>query len=208
MPKSAYNKRMAVLSFINRQVSEHGFPPTVREICTAVGLSSTSTVHGHITRLIKEGYLQKDPAKPRALEITPQGLEVLGIHPQNDKMPLLGEVAAGEPILAEQNATDYFPIPPTLNNHDDLFMLQIHGNSMINMGILNGDKVIVQRQSTAENGEVVIAMSDDNEATCKRFYKEKDHYRLQPENDHMDPIILEKVTILGKVVGLLRDDIE
>lgn len=207
MPRNALDKQTAVLSYIHKQVAAQGYPPTVREICAAVGLSSTSTVHGHINRLIKKGYLKKDPAKPRALEITPQGLAFLGIEPKQDKIPLLGIVAAGEPILAEQDATDFFPIPPTINDHDDLFMLQIQGTSMINMGILDGDKVIVRRQSTANNGDVVIAMTSDNEATCKRFFKEESYYRLQPENDTMDPILLDHVTILGKVVGLFRDNI-
>lgn len=207
MPRNALDKQTAVLNYIHKQVDAQGYPPTVREICTAVGLSSTSTVHGHINRLIKKGYLKKDPAKPRALEITAEGLEFLGIEPQKNSIPLLGVVAAGEPILAEQDATDFFPIPPTINDHDDLFMLQIQGTSMINMGILDGDKVIVRRQNTANNGDVVIAMTSDNEATCKRFFKEESYYRLQPENDTMDPIILNHVTILGKVVGLFRDNI-
>ena len=207
MPRNALDKQIAVLNYIHKQVDAQGYPPTVREICAAVGLSSTSTVHGHINRLIKKGYLKKDPAKPRALEITAEGLEFLGIEPKNNSIPLLGVVAAGEPILAEQDATDFFPIPPTINDHDDLFMLQIQGTSMINMGILDGDKVIVRRQNTANNGDVVIAMTSDNEATCKRFFKEESYYRLQPENDTMNPIILNHVTILGKVVGLFRDNI-
>lgn len=207
MTRAGNSKQLEVLSYIHSQVEEKGYPPTVREICSAVGLSSTSTVHGHINRLIKKGFLQKDPTKPRALEITPAGLDVLGVKPHQDKMPLLGVVAAGQPILAVQDATDYFPIPPTIPDSDELFMLQIQGTSMINIGILNGDKVIVRRQSTAENGDIVIAMTDENEATCKRFFKEKGHYRLQPENDSMDPIILKSVKILGKVVGLYRDDI-
>lgn len=207
MPRNALDKQTAVLNYIHKKVDAQGYPPTVREICAAVGLSSTSTVHGHINRLIKKGYLKKDPAKPRALEITAEGLEFLGIEPKNNSIPLLGVVAAGEPILAEQDATDFFPIPPTINDHDDLFMLQIQGTSMINMGILDGDKVIVRRQNTANNGDVVIAMTSDNEATCKRFFKEESYYRLQPENDTMNPIILNHVTILGKVVGLFRDNI-
>ncbi|MCQ2569801.1 MAG: transcriptional repressor LexA [Limosilactobacillus sp.] len=207
MPRNAHDKQLAILSFINQQVDLHGYPPTVREICNAVNLSSTSTVHGHIKRLIDLGYLHKDPSKPRALEITALGLELLGISPHQDQIPLLGEVAAGEPILAEQDATDFFPIPPTIPDHDDLFMLTIKGTSMIKMGILNGDKVIVRRQSAASNGDVVIAMTSENEATCKRFYKEDGYYRLQPENDELDPIIVDEVTILGKVVGLFRDDI-
>lgn len=207
MTRAGNSKQLEVLSYIHSQVEEKGYPPTVREICSAVGLSSTSTVHGHINRLIKKGFLQKDPTKPRALEITPAGLGILGVKPHQDKMPLLGVVAAGQPILAVQDATDYFPIPPTIPDSDELFMLQIQGTSMINIGILNGDKVIVRRQNTAENGDIVIAMTDENEATCKRFFKEKGHYRLQPENDSMDPIILKSVKILGKVVGLYRDDI-
>lgn len=207
MPRNALNKQMAVLSYIHKQVANQGYPPTVREIGAAVGLSSTSTVHGHINRLIAKGYLTKDPSKPRALELTPAGLDALGVKPTQDKIPLLGVVAAGEPILAEQDATDFFPIPPSIQDHDDLFMLTIQGTSMINIGILNGDKVIVRRQSTANNGDIVIAMTDDNEATCKRFFKEDGHYRLQPENDTMAPIILKNIKILGKVVGLFRDDI-
>lgn len=207
MPRNAFDKQLAILSFINQQVDLHGYPPTVREICNAVSLSSTSTVHGHIKRLIDQGYLHKDPAKPRALEITALGRDMLGISPHQDQIPLLGEVAAGEPILAEQDATDFFPIPPTIPDHDDLFMLTIKGTSMIKMGILNGDKVIVRRQSTANNGDVVIAMTSENEATCKRFYKEDGYYRLQPENDDLAPIIVDEVAILGKVVGLFRDDI-
>lgn len=207
MPRNAIGKQMAVLSYIHKQVEEQGYPPTVREIGTAVGLSSTSTVHGHINRLIKKGLLTKDPSKPRALEVTAAGLDALGLEPEEEKIPLLGTVAAGEPILAEQDATDFFLIPPTIPNHNDLFMLTIQGTSMINIGILNGDKVIVRRQNTANNGDIVIAMTADNEATCKRFFKEDGHYRLQPENDTMGPIILQEVTILGKVVGLFRDDI-
>ncbi|MDD7693652.1 MAG: transcriptional repressor LexA [Limosilactobacillus sp.] len=207
MPRSAKNKQMAVLSYIHKQVAEHGYPPTVREICSAVGLSSTSTVHGHITRLIDKGFLRKDSAKPRALEITPKGLDLLGVKPMQTKIPMLGVVTAGQPILAVQDATDFFPIPPSIQDNNDLFMLKIRGTSMIKAGILNGDDVIVRKQSTARNGDIVIAMNDDNEATCKRFFKEKTRFRLQPENDTMDPIFLQNVKILGKVIGLFRDHI-
>ena len=207
MPRSAKNKQMAVLSYIHKQVAEHGYPPTVREICSAVGLSSTSTVHGHITRLIDKGFLRKDSAKPRALEITPKGLDLLGVKPMQTKIPMLGVVTAGQPILAVQDATDFFPIPPSIQDNNDLFMLKIRGPSMIKAGILNGDDVIVRKQSTARNGDIVIAMNDDNEATCKRFFKEKTRFRLQPENDTMDPIFLQNVKILGKVIGLFRDHI-
>ena len=207
MPRSAKNKQMAVLSYIHKQVAEHGYPPTVREICSAVGLSSTSTVHGHITRLIDKGFLRKDSAKPRALEITPKGLDLLGVKPMQTNIPMLGVVTAGQPILAVQDATDFFPIPPSIQDNNDLFMLKIRGTSMIKAGILNGDDVIVRKQSTARNGDIVIAMNDDNEATCKRFFKEKTRFRLQPENDTMDPIFLQNVKILGKVIGLFRDHI-
>ena len=207
MPRSAKNKQMAVLSYIHKQVDEHGYPPTVREICSAVGLSSISTVHGHITRLIEQGFLRKDSAKPRALEITPKGLDLLGVKPMQTKIPMLGVVTAGQPILAVQDATDFFPIPPSIQDNNDLFMLKIRGTSMIKAGILNGDDVIVRKQSTARNGDIVIAMNDDNEATCKRFFKEKTRFRLQPENDTMDPIFLQNVKILGKVIGLFRDHI-
>lgn len=207
MPRSAKNKQMAVLSYIHKQVTEHGYPPTVREICSAVGLSSTSTVHGHITRLIDKGFLRKDSAKPRALEVTPKGLDLLGVKPIQTKIPMLGVVTAGQPILAVQDATDFFPIPPSIQDNNDLFMLKIRGSSMIKAGILNGDDVIVRKQSTARNGDIVIAMNDDNEATCKRFFKGKNRFRLQPENDTMDPIFLQNVKILGKVIGLFRDHI-
>ena len=201
-------KQLNVLEYIYQTVQTQGYPPTVREIGKAIGLSSTSTVHGHIDRLQKNGYLEKDPTKPRALEITAQGLEALGIQENGEQIPVLGVVTAGEPILAVEEATDFFPVPPEFKNESsDLFMLTIRGESMINAGILSGDQVIVRKQSTADNGEIVIAMTDENEATCKRFFKETDHIRLQPENDTMSPIILDNVTILGKVVGLFRSDI-
>ena len=172
MAKVAKNKQMAVLNYIHKQVEDHGYPPTVREICSAVGLSSTSTVHGHISRLIEQGFLQKDPSKPRALEITSKGLDILGVKPIQKEIPMLGVVTAGQPILAVENATEFFPIPPSIQDNNDLFMLTIRGTSMIKAGIFNGDQVIVRKQSTAKNGDIVIAMNDDNEATCKRFYKE------------------------------------
>ena len=207
MAKVAKNKQMAVLNYIHKQVEDHGYPPTVREICSAVGLSSTSTVHGHISRLIEQGFLQKDPSKPRALEITSKGLDILGVKPIQKEIPMLGVVTAGQPILAVENATEFFPIPPSIQDNNDLFMLTIRGTSMIKAGIFNGDQVIVRKQSTAKNGDIVIAMNDDNEATCKRFYKEKTRFRLQPEKDTMEPICVDNVKILGKVVGLFRDHI-
>ncbi|MFD0897387.1 transcriptional repressor LexA [Loigolactobacillus binensis] len=197
-------KQLEVLRFIHERVAEKGYPPTVREIGAAVSLSSTSTVHGHLSRLEKKGWLEKDPTKPRAIELTEAGLKVLGIAPE--RIPVLGTVTAGEPILAVEEATDFFPIPPDLDDTEqDLFMLTIRGESMINAGILDGDHVIVRKQATADNGDIVIAMTAENEATCKRLFRETDHIRLQPENDTFAPIILQQVTILGKVVGLYRN---
>lgn len=206
MRKTPESRQIEVLQYIHEQVQLKGYPPTVREIGTAVSLSSTSTVHGHLSRLEKNGFIQRDPSKPRAIELTALGLSKLGVP--MDKIPLLGTVTAGEPILAVEEATDYFPLPPHLQYANEaLFMLTIRGESMINCGILDGDAVIVRKQSNADNGDIVIAMTSEDEATCKRFFKEKDHYRLQPENDGMDPIILSEVTILGKVVGLYRSQI-
>ena len=206
MTKKRDSRQMEVLLFIYNEVQEKGYPPTVREIGNAVNLSSTSTVHGHLSRLEKSGYIYRDPAKPRAIEVSESGLTKLGI--KSDLMPLLGTVAAGEPILAIEEATDFFPIPPNLQYvSEDLFMLKIRGDSMMKVGILNDDSVIVRKQTSAENGDIVIAITEEDEATCKRFYKEKDYYRLQPENDTMNPIILNQVQILGKVVGLYRSHI-
>ena len=205
--KNSDTKQLEILRYIYDTVDHRGFPPTVREICAAVKLSSTSTVHGHLARLERKGLLIKDATKPRALEITDEGKKELGIKPK--RIPVVGVVAAGHPILAVQDIDEYFPLPPDLKNDaGELFMLKIHGESMINAGILNGDNVIVKKQNTSNNGEIVVAMTDENEATVKRFYKEKDHYRLQPENDTMAPIILPEVTILGKVVGLYRNNID
>ena len=205
MSKMIEERQISVLKFIYECVHEKGYPPTVREIGEAVDLSSTSTVHGHIARLEKRGYIRKDPTKPRALEITTAGMEALGISAKTSKIPVLGTVTAGNPILTVQETTDYFPLPPNYDSAQDLFMLTIRGESMVNVGILDGDEVIVRQQRSADNGDIIIAMTDDNEATCKRFFKEKDHFRLQPENDTMAPIILDSVTVLGKVVGLYRD---
>lgn len=206
MVKNKDSRQIEVLQYIYEEVQEKGYPPTVREIGNAVKLSSTSTVHGHLSRLEKNGFIQRDPTKPRAIELTQAGLDKLGIL--SDKMPLLGTVTAGAPILAVEEATDYFPVPPDLQtNAGSLFMLKIRGESMIDAGIFDGDSVIVRKQNTAENGDIVIAMTDDDEATCKRFYKENNYYRLQPENSSMDPIILDSVLILGKVVGLYRNHI-
>ena len=203
MPKLTENRQIEILKFIHTRVTEKGYPPTVREIGEAVQLSSTSTVHGHLSRLEKKGLILRDPTKPRAIELTSSGLEKIDVQPNS--IPMLGVVTAGEPILAVEDASDFFPIPPDLaNSTGSLFMLTIRGESMINAGILDGDQVIVRKQQSAQNGDIVIAMTDEDEATCKRFFKEQDHIRLQPENDYLEPIILPDVTILGLVVGLYR----
>lgn len=195
-----------ILNFIKKQVSENGYPPSVREICKAVGLKSTSSVHMYLNRLAEKGELEKTNLKTRALKLTnisaekPEDIDSVSI-------PLVGNVAAGAPILAEQNIEDYFRISTSLlkktNQSDSTYMLKVKGDSMINVGIYNGDYVIISKCQTAENGQIVVAMID-NEATVKTFYKEKDHVRLQPENDTMDPIIVKDVQILGKVIGLFR----
>lgn len=203
MAKRTENRQIEILKFIHTRVTEKGYPPTVREIGEAVQLSSTSTVHGHLSRLEKKGLILRDPTKPRAIELTSSGLEKIDVQPNS--IPMLGIVTAGEPILAVEDASDFFPIPPDLaNSTGSLFMLTIRGESMINAGILDGDQVIVRKQQSAQNGDIVIAMTDEDEATCKRFFKEQDHIRLQPENDYLEPIILPDVTILGLVVGLYR----
>lgn len=207
MTETHESKQLKILRYIYETVEDRGFPPTVREICSAVNLSSTSTVHGHLARLERKGLILKDATKPRAIEVTREGLNALDIKPKD--IPVVGVVTAGQPILAVEDVEDYFPLPPDLaSDAGDLFMLKIHGTSMINAGILDGDNVIVRKQSSATNGEIVVAMTEENEATVKRFYKEKDHYRLQPENDTMAPIILNEVHILGKVVGLYRNNID
>ena len=203
LAKRTENRQIEILKFIHTRVTEKGYPPTVREIGEAVQLSSTSTVHGHLSRLEKKGLILRDPTKPRAIELTASGLEKIDVQPAS--IPMLGVVTAGEPILAVEDASDFFPIPPDLaNSTGSLFMLTIRGESMINAGILDGDQVIVRKQQSAQNGDIVIAMTDEDEATCKRFYKEKNYIRLQPENDYLEPIILPDVTILGLVVGLYR----
>jgi repressor LexA len=203
LAKRTENRQIEILKFIHTRVTEKGYPPTVREIGEAVQLSSTSTVHGHLSRLEKKGLILRDPTKPRAIELTSSGLEKIDVQPAS--IPMLGVVTAGEPILAVEDASDFFPIPPDLaNSTGSLFMLTIRGESMINAGILDGDQVIVRKQQSAQNGDIVIAMTDEDEATCKRFYKEKNYIRLQPENDYLEPIILPDVTILGLVVGLYR----
>ncbi len=198
-------RQEAILAFIKEEVKTKGYPPSVREIGEAVGLASSSTVHGHLARLESKGLIRRDPTKPRAIEILDNNndseIEQQGvIH-----VPLIGKVTAGLPISAIENIEEYFPLPNSYGTSEDqLFMLEIMGESMIEAGILDGDYVIVKQKSTANNGEIVVAMTEDDEATVKRFYKEKTHFRLQPENSSMDPILVNQVTILGQVVGLYR----
>ena len=194
-----------ILDFIKSEVSSKGYPPSVREIAVAVGLASSSTVHGHLERLEAKGYIRRDPTKPRAIEILDQTGE--GNIPKDKARyaPVIGKVTAGLPITAVENIEEFVPIPSSGSSPDDnLFVLVIDGESMIESGILDGDMVIVKQQNTADNGDIVVAMTEDDEATVKRFFKEKDYVRLQPENATMEPLIYNNVTILGKVVGLYR----
>ena len=194
-------KQQEILDFIKDQILEKGYPPAVREICEAVHLKSTSSVHSHLETLEKNGYIRRDPTKPRAIEICDDNFQML--RTETTSLPVVGRVAAGEPILAEQNIENYFPIPAEYVPNGDSFVLRVHGRSMINAGILDGDFIFVNCCSSAENGEIVVALVDDS-ATVKRFYKEKDHIRLQPENDEMEPILVSECTILGRVFGVFR----
>ena len=199
--KKISHKQREILEYIKHEILQRGYPPAVREICEAVHLKSTSSVHSHLETLEKNGYIRRDPTKPRAIEILDDEFNLTRREVVN--VPIIGQVAAGAPILAEQNILDYFPIPVEYMPNSESFMLKVKGESMINAGILNGDTVLVQRQSTAKNGEMVVALLDDS-ATVKTFYKEDGHYRLQPENDTMSPIIVEDCEILGKIFGVLR----
>lgn len=194
-------KQQEILEYIKETILKKGYPPAVREICEAVQLKSTSSVHSHLESLEKNGYIRRDPTKPRTIEIIDDCFNLTRREVVN--VPLVGTVAAGQPILAEENIENYFPIPAEMLPNAETFMLNVKGDSMINAGIFNGDQVLVAQQSTANNGEIVVALIEDS-ATVKRFYKEDGHFRLQPENDAMDPIIVDEVEILGKVIGLLR----
>ena len=198
----ASEKQKRILEYIKECLLSRGYPPTVREICEEVGLKSTSSVHAHLEQLEASGLIRRDPTKPRAIEIVDDDFNLSRREVVN--VPLIGTVAAGAPILAEENIENYFPIPAEYLPNKNLFMLKVHGESMINAGILNGDIVLVQQQNEAANGDMVVALVDDS-ATVKTFYKEDGYYRLQPENDSMDPIIVHgEVKILGKVIGVLR----
>ena len=195
------NKQREILEYIKQEILNKGYPPAVREICEAVDLKSTSSVHSHLETLEKNGYIRRDPTKPRAIEIIDDNFNLTRREVTN--VPIIGNVAAGQPLLAVENIENYFPIPVEFLPNADTFMLNVKGESMINVGIYDGDQILVQKQSDARNGDIVVALVDDS-ATVKTFYKENGHFRLQPENDTMDPIIVEDCQILGKVFGVFR----
>ncbi len=194
-------KQEEILAYIKQEILAKGYPPAVREICEAVHLKSTSSVHSHLETLEKNGFIRRDPTKPRAIEILDDDFNLARREIVN--VPIVGQIAAGEPIFAEQNIEGYFPMLPEDLPNGNAFMLNVRGESMVNVGIYDGDRILVKEQKTASNGEIVVALVEDS-ATVKTFYKEDGSYRLQPENDAMEPIILDQVEVLGKVVGLFR----
>jgi repressor LexA len=195
-------KQQQVLDYIKEHISAVGYPPSVRDICKSVGLRSTSTAHGYLARLEKKGLIRRDPSLPRAIEVLDPESE---IRSKVAAVPVVGYVAAGQPILANENIEEYLPLPQSLVHRDETFLLKVSGDSMIDIGILNGDLILVHHQETAENGDIVVALLDtETTATVKRFYKENGHFRLQPENSTMEPIIVDDVHIAGKVIGLIR----
>ena len=195
------SKQQEILDYIKDEILKRGYPPAVREICEAVHLKSASSVHAHLETLEKNGYIRRDPTKPRAIEICDDNFQM--VRTEMVSIPVVGRVAAGAPILAEENIESYFPIPADMVPRGESFMLKVKGDSMINAGIFSGDQIFVNACNTASNGDMVVALIDDS-ATVKTFYKEEGHIRLQPENDEMDPIIVEDCQILGKVYGVLR----
>ena len=195
------SKQQEILDYIKDEILNRGYPPTVRDICEAVNLKSTSSVFSHLETLERNGYIRRDLAKPRAIEIVDDSFNLVRRELVN--VPIVGTVTAGQPILAVQNIDGYFPVPSEYMPNAQTFMLRVKGDSMINAGIFNGDKILVEQQNTANNGDKVVALIDDS-VTVKTFYKENGHYRLQPENDTMDPIIVDNLQILGKVIGLFR----
>ncbi len=194
-------KQSQILEYIKSEILNKGYPPSVRDICQAVDLKSTSSVHSHLETLEKNGYIRRDPTKPRTIEILDDNFNLVRREVVN--VPMVGTVAAGQPILAIENIDNYFPIPAEYMPNEETFMLKVKGESMINAGILDGDNILVKRQNTAKNGDMVVALVEDS-ATVKTFYKENGHIRLQPENDYMDPIIVPDVEIIGKVFGVFR----
>ncbi|MBO5564106.1 MAG: transcriptional repressor LexA [Lachnospiraceae bacterium] len=194
-------KQQQILDYIKEEILAKGYPPTVREICEKVHLKSTSSVHSHLETLEKNGFIRRDPTKPRAIEICDDSFQM--VRTEMVSIPVVGRIAAGEPILADQNIEQYFPVPAEMIPQGTSFAMRVHGDSMINAGIFDGDLLFANSADTAENGEIVVALIDE-EATVKRFYKEKDRIRLQPENDSMDPIYVDHCLILGKIFGVLR----
>lgn len=201
MPGKITKKQQEILDYIKDEILSKGYPPAVREICEAVNLKSTSSVHSHLETLEKNGYIRRDPTKPRAIEICDDSFQM--VRTEMVSMPVVGQVAAGQPILAQQNIDSYFPVPADRVPKGESFILNVKGDSMINAGIFSGDQILVNVCNTANNGDIVVALIDDS-ATVKTFYKENGHIRLQPENDTMDPIIVEDCQILGRVFGVLR----
>lgn len=194
-------KQQQILDYIKDEILKRGYPPAVREICEAVHLKSTSSVHSHLETLEKNGYIRRDPTKPRAIEICDDNFQM--VRTEMVSIPVIGQVAAGQPILAEENIESYFPVPAEMVPSGESFALKVKGDSMINAGIFSGDQIFVRCCQTANNGDTVVALIDDS-ATVKTFYKEDGHIRLQPENDSMDPIIVDDCQILGKVFGVFR----
>ena len=201
MPGKITKKQQEILDYIKDEILSKGYPPAVREICEAVNLKSTSSVHSHLETLEKNGYIRRDPTKPRAIEICDDSFQM--VRTEMVSMPVVGQVAAGQPILAHQNIDSYFPVPADRVPKGESFILNVEGDSMINAGIFSGDQILVNVCNTANNGDIVVALIDDS-ATVKTFYKEDGHIRLQPENDTMEPIIVEDCQILGRVFGVLR----
>ena len=195
------DKQKEILEYMKQEILNKGYPPTVRDICEAVKLKSTSSVHSHLETLEKNGYIRRDPTKPRAIEIIDDNFNMTRREMTN--VPMVGRVAAGEPILAVENIESYFPIPTEYMPNAESFMLKVKGESMINAGIFDGDQILVEKCNTVRNGDMVVALVDDS-ATVKTFYKENGHIRLQPENDTMDPIIVDDCEIMGKVFGVFR----
>lgn len=194
-------KQQEILDYIKEEILKKGYPPAVREICEAVQLKSTSSVHSHLETLEKNGYIRRDPTKPRAIEICDDNFQM--VRTEIVSLPVIGQVAAGTPILAEENIESYFPVPADMVPSGESFVLKVKGDSMVNAGIYSGDQIFVHSCNTAHNGDTVVALIDDS-ATVKTFYKENGHIRLQPENDYMEPIIVNDCQILGKVFGIFR----
>ncbi|MCI5995982.1 MAG: transcriptional repressor LexA [Blautia sp.] len=196
------SKQEEILEYIKSEILNRGFPPAVRDICEAVHLKSTSSVHSHLETLEKNGYIRRDPSKPRAIEILDDNFNLL--RREMVQVPVVGRVAAGQPILAVENIESYFPVPAEFMPNAQTFMLTVKGDSMINAGIFENDRILVKCQNTAENGDMVVALVDGDSATVKTYYRENGYYRLQPENDTMEPIIVDSLDILGKVIGVFR----